>query len=94
MSPFPIHPPVTSDQVSAKSLERLPGKSVNGRTDTHTHTHGLSQVVAQLKLRTEVENYYCSDSMGPAPTKSQVQKQRIIKRLTSMLTLKALMLKE
>ena len=36
MSPFPIHPPLTSDQVSKKSLERLPGKTAYGQTDGRT----------------------------------------------------------
>ena len=39
MSPFPIHPPLTSDQASEKSLERLPGKNVNGQTDRQTDGH-------------------------------------------------------
>ena len=74
MSPFLIHPPLTSDQVSAKSLERLPGKSVN----TRTHTH--SQVVAQLKLRTEVENCNVVKTTGSTSETSNIKNIRNIRK--------------
>ena len=51
VSPFLIHPPITSDQVSSKSLERLSVTFASRQIDRHTKSH------SQELTSTEVENF-------------------------------------
>ena len=81
MSPFPIHPPLTSDQVSEKSLERLPGKTADRQTHPQTSFSDSSSTAASLKAQVSTLAPYKTSQLQPTRrhtffTSSWLQKQK------------------